>query len=98
MARSLASVRCRLRMTERLCLSDRAAPRRLCVAFKHNNQCDRFTFGGRGSIGLLPLCLLTFFETIKAELIWPRSWETRRKGEMVIGKYIDGPYDPHIRH
>ena len=24
----------------------------------------------------------TFFKTIKAELIWRRSWETRRKAEM----------------
>ena len=26
----------------------------------------------------------TFFKTIKVELIWRRSWETRRQAEMVI--------------
>ena len=40
----------------------------------------------------------TFFKTIKAELIWRRSWETRRKAEMAIFEYINGFYNPRRRH
>tara|TARA_R100000963_G_scaffold11110_1_gene8043 strand:- start:126 stop:422 length:297 start_codon:yes stop_codon:yes gene_type:complete len=40
----------------------------------------------------------TFFKTIKAELIWRRSWETRRQAEMVIFEYINGFYNPRRRH
>jgi|TARA_R110002096_G_scaffold268529_9_gene462398 transposase InsO family protein len=36
----------------------------------------------------------TFFKTIKAELIWRRSWETRRRTEMTILEYINGFYNP----
>ena len=31
----------------------------------------------------------TFFKTIKAELIWRRSWATRRQAEMAIFEYIN---------
>ncbi|MDG1210443.1 MAG: IS3 family transposase [Paracoccaceae bacterium] len=40
----------------------------------------------------------TFFKTIKAELIWRRSWETRRQAEMAIFQYINGFYNPRWRH
>ncbi len=40
----------------------------------------------------------TFFKTIKAELIWRHPWETRRKAEMAIFKYINGFYNPRRRH
>jgi len=40
----------------------------------------------------------TFFKTIKAELIWRRSWETRRHAEMAIFEYINGFYNPRRRH
>lgn len=40
----------------------------------------------------------TFFKTIKAELIWRRSWETRRQAEMAIFDYINGFYKPRCRH
>ena len=30
------------------------------------------------------LILITFFKTIKAELIWRRTWETRRQAETAI--------------
>ncbi|MEP2642251.1 IS3 family transposase, partial [Roseobacter sp.] len=39
-----------------------------------------------------------FFKTIKAELIWRRSWETRRQAEMAIFEYINGFYNPRRRH
>ena len=32
----------------------------------------------------------TFFKTIKAELLWQRSWRTRRDAEVAIFKYING--------
>ena len=32
----------------------------------------------------------TFFKTIKAELIWRRTWETRRQAETAIFQYING--------
>ncbi|CUH79098.1 putative transposase OrfB [Tritonibacter multivorans] len=31
-----------------------------------------------------------FFKTIKAELVWRRSWKTRRQAEMAIFEYING--------
>lgn len=40
----------------------------------------------------------TFFKTIKAELIWRRSWETRREAETAIFQYINGFYNPRRRH
>ena len=53
----------------------------------------------------------TFFKTIKAELIWRRSWETRRQAEMAIFhshglqanhcravEYINGFDNPRRRH
>ena len=36
----------------------------------------------------------TFFKTIRAELIWRRSWETRREAEMAIFEYINGFLEP----
>ena len=40
----------------------------------------------------------TFFKTIMAELIWRRSWATRRQTEMAIFEYINGFYNPRRRH
>ncbi len=40
----------------------------------------------------------TFFKTIKAELIWRRSWPTRRAAELAIFEYINGFYNPRRRH
>ena len=40
----------------------------------------------------------TFFKTIKAELMWQQSWETRRAAEMAIFEYINGFYNPRRRH
>jgi hypothetical protein len=31
-----------------------------------------------------------FFKTIKAELVWRRTWATRRKAETIIFQYING--------
>ncbi|MCA3418820.1 MAG: IS3 family transposase [Roseomonas sp.] len=40
----------------------------------------------------------TFFKTIKAELVWRRTWETRRQAETSIFQYINGFYNPRRRH
>lgn len=40
----------------------------------------------------------TFFKTIKAELIWRRTWQTRRHAEIAIFQYINGFYNPRRRH
>ena len=40
----------------------------------------------------------TFFKTIKAELLWQRSWRTRRDAEIAIFDYINGFYNPRRRH
>ena len=40
----------------------------------------------------------TFFKTIKAELVWRRTWETRRQAETAIFQYINGFYNPRRRH
>lgn len=34
-----------------------------------------------------------FFKTIKAELIWRKSWPTRRQAEAAIFGYINGFYN-----
>ncbi|WP_416883152.1 IS3 family transposase [Marivita sp.] len=40
----------------------------------------------------------TFFKTIKAEMLWRRSWPTRREAEVAIFQYINGFYNPRRRH
>ncbi len=40
----------------------------------------------------------TFFKTIKAELLWQRSWDTRRSAELAIFEYINGSHNPRRRH
>lgn len=40
----------------------------------------------------------TFFKTIKVELIWPVTWQTRKHAEIAIARYIDGFYNPVRRH
>ncbi len=40
----------------------------------------------------------TFFKTIKAELIWRHSWQTRRAAEIAIFEYINGFYNPRRKH
>jgi transposase-like protein len=40
----------------------------------------------------------TFFKTIKAELVWRRTWEARRQAETGIFQYINGFYNPRRRH
>ena len=40
----------------------------------------------------------TFFKKIKAELIWRRSWETRRQANIAIFQYINGFYNPRRHH
>ena len=32
----------------------------------------------------------TFFKTIKAELLWRKSWAGRREAEMALFEYING--------
>ena len=40
----------------------------------------------------------SLFKTIKAELIWRKSWPTRRDAELAIFQYINGFYNPRRRH
>jgi hypothetical protein len=40
----------------------------------------------------------TFFKTIKAELIWRDTRDTRRHAGMAIFEYINGFYNPRHRH
>lgn len=44
------------------------------------------------------LILLTFFKTIKAELIWRDPWDTRRQAEMAIFEDINGGVNQRRRH
>jgi putative transposase len=39
-----------------------------------------------------------FFKTLKAELIWRRSWETRHQAETAIFRYINGFNNSRRRH
>lgn len=40
----------------------------------------------------------TVFKTIKSELIWRTSYETRAQATLALGHYIDGFYNPRRRH
>ena len=40
----------------------------------------------------------TVFKTIKSELVWRTSFQTRWQAEISIGRYIDGFYNPRRRH
>ena len=40
----------------------------------------------------------TFIKTIKAELLWQRSWSTSRAAELAVFEYINGFYNPSRRH
>ena len=44
------------------------------------------------------LILLTFFKTIKSELIWPVAWQSRQQAEIAVARYIDGFHNPVRRH
>lgn len=34
--------------------------------------------------------VVTFFKTIKSELIWPVAWQSRQQAENAVARYIDG--------
>ena len=40
----------------------------------------------------------TFFKTIKSELIWRQTWQTRHQAEAAIFRYINGFYNPRRKH
>lgn len=40
----------------------------------------------------------SFFKSLKAELIWRNTWQTRRDVEVAVCKYINGFYNPRTRH
>lgn len=40
----------------------------------------------------------TVFKTIKSEMIWRKSWQSRSQAKTAIGHYIDGFYNPIRRH
>jgi len=40
----------------------------------------------------------TVFKTIKSELIWRTSFQTRSAADLALGQYIDGFYNPRRRH
>lgn len=40
----------------------------------------------------------TFFKTLKAELIWRQTWQTRRQAEIAVFNYINGFYNPRRKH
>ena len=44
------------------------------------------------------LILLTFFKTIKPELIWSVAWQSRQQAENTVARYIDEFYNPLRRH
>ena len=40
----------------------------------------------------------TVFKTIKSELVWRYSWQSRFEAECAIARYIDGFYNPIRRY
>jgi len=53
----------------------------------------------RNRRGLLePAAVETVFKTIKNELVWRMTFQTRAAAELALGRYIDGFYNPRRRH
>ena len=61
-------------------------------------NCYDRAMGTIGSIPVARAAIGAFFTTIKAELIWRRTWETRRQAEAAVFQYIKGFYNPRRRH
>ena len=40
----------------------------------------------------------TLFKTLKAELIWRQTWQTRRQAEAEVFQYINGFYNARRKH
>jgi putative transposase len=40
----------------------------------------------------------TVFKTIKSELVWRTTFQSRRQAANAIARYIDGFYNPIRRH
>jgi transposase InsO family protein len=40
----------------------------------------------------------TVFKTLKVELVWRTAFRSRQQAELVLGRYIDGFYNPRRRH
>jgi len=40
----------------------------------------------------------TFFKTLKAELVWRNTWQTRKRLHQALFRYINGFYNPKRRH
>lgn len=45
-----------------------------------------------------PAAVETVFKTIKNELVWRMTFQTRAAAELALGRYIDGFYNPRRRH
>ena len=39
----------------------------------------------------------SFFKSLKAELVWRRHWQTRRKVEVALVEHINGFYNPRSK-
>jgi Integrase core domain len=42
--------------------------------------------------------VVSFFKSLKAELVWRHNWQTRRKVEVALFEYINGFYNPRRKH
>ena len=40
----------------------------------------------------------SYFKSLKAELIWRRSWQTSREMEVALFEYINGINNPRRKH
>lgn len=40
----------------------------------------------------------SFFKSLNAELVWRRTWQTRRDVEVALFEYINSFYNPRRRH
>jgi putative transposase len=40
----------------------------------------------------------SFFKSLKAELVWRRTWKTRREAESALFDDINGFYNPRRKH
>ena len=61
-------------------------------------NCYDRAMGAIGSSPMARAAVETVFKTIKAELIWRRTCQTRRQAETAIFQYSNGFYNPRQRH
>ena len=70
------------------------------LSIKYTERLPKLASNTVGSVGdsYDNAAVETFFKTNKAEMIWRRTWQTRRQAETAIFQCINGFYNPRRRY